>query len=131
MNQRSDHLSGSLTPPQAPPELRQRVLTAARQTMGQEAPRDLWTRIWESRPIRLAWAASIGALIFGHLVIGGAVSAGPAQPAIPLAAAVGADDELAEIIGLQRVTVDLPRWELVARDAPSPTDPSTESEDPS
>lgn len=129
MNLRSDHLSGNLIPPQAPPELRQRVLSAARQTMGQAAPRDLWTRIWESRPIRLAWAASIGALIFGHLVIGGAVSAGPAQPAIPLAAAVGADDELAEIIDLQHVTVDLPRWELVARDAPSPTDTSTESED--
>jgi len=129
MNLRSDHLPGGLTPPQAPPELRQRVLSAARRTMSQAPPRDLWMRIWENRPIRLAWAASIGALIFGHLVIGEAVSAGPAQPAIPLAVAAGTDAELAEIVDLQRVTVELPGWEMVTRDTATPTDPPPESED--
>jgi hypothetical protein len=97
--------------------------------MSQAPPRDLWMRIWENRPIRLAWAASIGALIFGHLVIGEAVSAGPAQPAIPLAVAAGTDAELAEIVDLQRVTVELPGWEMVTRDTATPTDPPPESED--
>ena len=131
MNQRPDHFSESFVPPQAPPELRGRVLTAARNAMERGDSPDMLTRIWESRPVRLAWAASIGALLFGHLVIGGSVSAGPAEPAFPLAAAAVSNDELSEIIGLQRMTVDLPGWEIPSRIADAPTDQSSENGDPS
>lgn len=129
MNHRLDHLPGRLVPAGPPPELRQRVLVAARAAMDRSDQRDFWMRIWGSRPARLAWAVSIGAIIFGHLVIGGPVSARSVKLAIPLAAAVETDDELAEIVGLQRVTVDLPGWELVAREPATPTNPPTESED--
>ena len=131
MNQERDFMSDGLTPPVPPSELRGRVLTAARDAMARGDSPDMWTRIWESRPARLAWAASIGALIFAHLVIGGSVSAGPAEPAFPLAAAAGSNDELSEIIGLQRMTADLPGWEIPSRIADAQTDPSSGSEDPS
>ena len=98
---------------------------------GGDAAPDRWTRIWESRTARLAWAASIGVLIFGHLVIGGSVSAGPAEPAFPLAAAAGSNDELSEIIGLQRMSVDLPGWEIPSRIAVAPTIQWSRSEDSS
>ena len=131
MTRRSDQFPELLAPPQAPPELRHRVIAAAREAVdGAQAP-DHWMRIWESRPARLAWAASIGALLFGHLVIGGSVSAGPAEPAFPLAAAAVSNDELSEIIGLQRMTVDLPGWEIPSRIADAPTDQSSENGDPS
>jgi hypothetical protein len=77
------------------------------------------------------WAASIGALIFGHLVIGGPVSAGPAEPAFPLAAAAGSNEELSEIIGLHRMTVDLPGWEIPSKIVDAPTQQPIGNEDPS
>ncbi len=129
MNQPIDHLPDTLIPPGPSPELRQRVLVAARAAMDRSDLPDSWMRIWRNRPARLAWAVSIGALIFGHLVIGGSVSTGSAEPALPFSAAVGTNDELAEIVGLQRVTVDLPRWELLAREPVTPTNTPTESED--
>ena len=131
MTRRPDPFSGTLAPPQAPPELRQRVIAAARAAADRADEPDLWARIWESRPVRLAWAASIGALIYGHLVIGGSIAPRSARPAMPLAAAVEADNELAEIVGLERVTVDLPGWEShVARD-PAQTELPAPDEAPS
>lgn len=120
MTHRPDQLPEELAPPQAPLEFRQRVLASAHGAMDGAAAPDMWAQIWGSRPARQVWAASIGALIFGHLVIGGAVSAGPAESAFPLAAATGTNDELAEIVGLQRVIVDLPGWEVAPRDAVTP-----------
>ncbi|MEX1308982.1 MAG: hypothetical protein AB1Z65_01045 [Candidatus Sulfomarinibacteraceae bacterium] len=131
MTRRPDPFPGVLAPPQAPPGLRQRVIAAARAAAEGDDEPDRWARIWESRPVRLAWAASIGALIFGHLVIGGPVGRRSAQPAIPLAAAVETDHELAEIVGLERMTVDLPGWEIhIARD-PVQSEPLTADEEPS
>ncbi|HQR66777.1 MAG TPA: hypothetical protein PLB02_05235, partial [Thermoanaerobaculia bacterium] len=41
-----------------PPDLREKVLAVAREALAEEAGRDVWTRIWESRPLRVAWAAA-------------------------------------------------------------------------
>jgi hypothetical protein len=42
------------------------VLSAARQRIEAEIP-DLWSRIWDHRGIRLAWAAGFTILVAGHL----------------------------------------------------------------
>ena len=131
MTRRPDRFPGALEPPEAPPELRRRVIAAARAAADRADAPDRWARIWESRPARLVWAASIGTLIFGHLVIGGPAASRSAQTAVPLAAAVEADAELAEIAGLERVTADLPGWEIqIVRD-PGQTAPPANHEDPS
>jgi len=129
MIHRSDQLPDELAPPDVPVELRHRVLGAAREAMTRIGSPDIWTRIWGSRSAHLAWAASVAVLIFGHLLIGRTVPAGSPDPALPLAAAAGADTELAELVDFQRVTVVLPGWVIAARGGVTQPDQTTESED--
>jgi len=60
--------------PAAPPRaLRERALAAARQSWdaaaGVTPSEDRWKRAWESRPLRLAWAIAVVALVAGHLLL--------------------------------------------------------------
>ncbi len=94
-----------LAPPGAPPELRIRVLAASRAALlAEPEPRDRWRTIWESRPFRLAWAASFFLLVAGHAVL-----VRPSRPrieaaALPLSRSVSeADAELAAIGHLPRL----------------------------
>jgi hypothetical protein len=59
-----------LAPPGAPPELKARVLAVSRAALlaGPE-PRDRWRALWDSTPLRLAWAASLFLLLAGHAVL--------------------------------------------------------------
>lgn len=68
MNRDRHRLFGTLRPPGAPPELRRRTLSAARGAaeIGRVAapPRvPLTDRLWASRPLRVAWAASVAVLL--------------------------------------------------------------------
>jgi hypothetical protein len=65
-------LMDGLEPPQPPPELRARVLAAARSA--KTAP-DVWSRIWNHGGLRMAWAASLVMLLAGHVLIG--IGTGP------------------------------------------------------
>ena len=52
----------------APPsELREKVLALAREALAEEAVRDVWTQIWESRPLRLAWAVAASFLVIANI----------------------------------------------------------------
>jgi len=83
-------LPPELAPPAPPRALRERALAAARESWGSGAEParvpDRWTRAWESRPLRLAWAAAVVALLAGHLLLPRAASTKP--PAAARAAAV-------------------------------------------
>jgi len=129
MIHRGDPLFEGLAPPDPSPELRQCALAAARKALRRAENSDIWTRIWNSRPAHLAWAASTGVLIFGHLVVGGDLQSGSAGPALPLAVAAGANDELAEVAGLGRLTAQLPGWEMTVRATPPQPSQPAESED--
>jgi len=109
--------------------LRARTLTAAREALGRTDEPDVWMRIWNSRPAQLAWAATVAVLIFGHLQIGGAMPAGSDHLALPIGAAVGSNEELAEIADLRRVTAALPGWEIATRVPVTQPDQPAESED--
>ena len=97
----SNPLAG-LAPPAAPPELREKVLAAARAAL-LEPPRrpDVWARLWESRAARLAWAASVLLLLGGHALVPRPHAGRPAA-----LAARGADAEIAAIGRLPRLDLD-------------------------
>jgi RNA polymerase sigma-70 factor, ECF subfamily len=59
----------TLQPPEPPRGLQQRVLRGAREALARETGRDVWTRIWESRPLRVAWAWAVVVLVICHVGI--------------------------------------------------------------
>jgi hypothetical protein len=65
-----EQLLDGLGPPQPPPDLRSRVLSAARSRMAGEPVNDFWSMIWNNRGVRLAWVASVVLLLTGHVLVG-------------------------------------------------------------
>ena len=88
-----------LAPPGAPPELRARVLAAScAALLAEPEPCDRWKTLWESRPFRLAWAASFLLLLAGHAVLVRPRPPRTEAAALPLSQSVSeADAELAAI----------------------------------
>jgi hypothetical protein len=73
MNEESrtvEKLLFTLQPPEPPRDLREKVLRGAREALAREAARDAWTRIWESRPLRVAWGLSVVVLVICNVGIG-------------------------------------------------------------
>jgi hypothetical protein len=131
MNQPLDHMNEGLAPPVPPPELKVRTLQATRAVMTANGGDDIWLRLWRSQPIRLAWALSVAALLFGHIVIGAGAPSGPADTIRPVMAAAAIHHELAEVIDVERVTTELPGWEIQISWDRVETEPPTTDEDQS
>lgn len=55
--------------PRPPEALRERVLSAAGAALAREPVPDVWSRVWESRAARLAWAISVAGLLAAHAYI--------------------------------------------------------------
>lgn len=101
-----------LRPPDPPDELRRKTLPVARAALANGRRPDVWTQLWQSRAVRLAWAATVAALVLGNLAIGPPPSGAADAPGLPVvAAAVG---ELAPVAGVGRLTAELPGWEIAA-----------------
>lgn len=111
MSEQHTDLPPDLNPPGPPPELRSKVLAAARPRLGTERP-DVWARIWGSRTARLAWAVSVGCLLFGHVAVSNGRRTEPSPSALSLAVFADLGDELAEVAVLPRVTASLPGFEV-------------------
>ena len=92
-------LMKGLVPPQPPPELRAKTLAAAHRRMEAESAPDRWSRIWNHRGIRLAWAASVMLLLAGH-VLATLSPIGPITEVDPLLMAQNGGDE--QMVGLLR-----------------------------
>jgi hypothetical protein len=110
-------------PPHPPSDLEARSLAEARAAMARPAVRtDLWTRLWNSRTARLAWAAAVAALVLGHVILSVPARVGSARPGAPLYLAGNAlDPELAEATELPRLrSGQLPQLDttIVPRSAP-------------
>jgi len=133
MKQPLDPMSEGLGPPVPPLELRDRTLQAARAAMTSDGGDDIWLRLWRSRPIRVAWATSVATLLFGHIVISSGAGArpGPEDTIRPVMAATAMCDELAAVIDVKRVTIELPGWEIRVSRNRVETEPPTAEEDPS
>jgi hypothetical protein len=103
-----DPLAG-LRPPGAPPELKARVLAAARQAVTAGDEPSLWDVLWESRPARAGWAAASLALILGHLLLPPLV--GRAVPGVPEQGGTAAiPPELEEELELPEIGVEAPAF---------------------
>jgi hypothetical protein len=93
-----------LRPPDPPRGLRGRTIAAATAALAAEAEVDLWTRLWSSRGLRLAWAAAVSGLMVAHIAV--TVRHRPAAGVDRMPAAVSASrlaGELAEIADLPRI----------------------------
>lgn len=77
-----EKLLAGLQPPKLPSGLQGKVLSGAKDALSREAARDVWSRIWESRPLRITWASAVVVLVVCNIGINGVRSSwkGPAAP---------------------------------------------------
>jgi len=68
-DRRNDMPFEELELPRPPEALRERVLQAAGAALAREPVPDIWSRVWESRAARLAWAVSVAGLLVAHAYI--------------------------------------------------------------
>jgi len=122
--QLDDFPFAGLTPPGPPAELREKVLVLAREALVQEAVRDVWTRIWESRPLRLAWVAAAALLVIANISI--SMRRPPGGAVVPRTGARAETEreaarELAALIALPPIDEAVqPLAGRASADAPSP-----------
>jgi hypothetical protein len=99
-----ERLLEGLEPPQPPPELRSKTLSAARQRMAGEAAPDVWSRIWNHRALRLAWAATVVVLLAGHVLATNS-SVGRLGPVDPtLMAEYRVDEDIVDLLRPIRIS---------------------------
>lgn len=98
----SDQIFRGLQPPELPDDLPPLVLSRARAALREPAyRRDVWARILHNRGLRLAWAASVAALCFANLMLGGLITPEPqAGPRPSIAANRMIEPEIRQIVDL-------------------------------
>lgn len=96
-------LLAALDEPEPPGALRERTLARAQSSWNRPPVPDSWNRVWHSRPLRLAWAAAVVALVVANAALRSGSQARPRT-----AAADAASREAAGLAELQAV-VELPR----------------------
>ena len=104
----AERLFEGLEPAPPPAELRSRTLQAARSRAGVEADEDLWSRLWNHRGLRLAWAASAAAsLLAGHIAMSPPIlGRGPTGDSA-LVADRGGDEYLGGVLRPARISEDV------------------------
>jgi len=73
-----NRLLGNSQPPSPPPEVRDRTLRNAVSALNRRPASDRWTRVWQSRPLRFAWAATVAGLVLTHVLISTTPRSAPA-----------------------------------------------------
>jgi hypothetical protein len=87
--------------PHPSPELRDGALAAAREALARQPSPDLWSRLWFSRPLRIAWGLSVVACIVGHVAMSMAPGENaPEEPSMIASNAPAGQTDLEEIINL-------------------------------
>jgi hypothetical protein len=118
-------------PPEPPERLRAAALGAAERHWGVRP--DAWTRLWESRPARLAWAGAVLVLMASH----GLISMSRPRPdvgVVPTTLAHSGEVELDEIGDVRQIRIARFGWlteGLSSRPASRPRrSPHTDKETP-
>ena len=101
-----DRLIEGLEPPRAPTDLRTRVLAAARERLETESP-DVWSRIWDHRGIRLAWAATVVLLLAGNVLLTQNTGSIESQIDPALVAETRVDEQFADILRPVRISANV------------------------
>ncbi len=100
-----ERLLPGLEPPPPPAGLRSRAVAAARDSMTAAPAPDRWSRIWNSRALRLAWAGAVALLLAGHVLISGDPGS-VFTPNPPVMADTQRDEHLIEILRQVRIDAD-------------------------
>jgi len=106
-----------------PPELRDLALARAERVLRHPAPRDGWRRLWESRPLRLAWSAAVVALIAANVAI--RRPQGRPEP-LREAPRAGLSPEVEEAVGLPRLNPLYATMDAAVAAAPPSSDASSD-----
>lgn len=69
MKDRNLGIFRGLESPEAPTELHKRTMHAALDALARPAVPDIWTRLWQSRALRLAWTCCVALLAIGHIAV--------------------------------------------------------------
>jgi hypothetical protein len=120
MNEQDRNPLSGLRARGAPRHLKRSVLNAAGETLrvkndGESAP-DAWDRLWESRPLRAAWAATTLGLLVTHVAL--SVTPEPRRSAASVASREQID-ELRELLALPTIEIS-PRAQRMAMGASAP-----------
>ena len=94
-----------LEPPPPPAGLRARAVAAARDSMTAAPAPDRWSRIWNSRALRLAWAGAVALLVAGHVLVGRDPGSG-FTPNPPVMAETQRDEQFIEILRQVQINAD-------------------------
>ncbi|HQT94129.1 MAG: hypothetical protein B7X11_00200 [Acidobacteria bacterium 37-65-4] len=130
-------LLAAIEEPEPPRGLRGLTLAGAAAAGAREPAVDAWRRLWESRPLRLAWAVAVLVLVGANLALRAGSRARP--PAVPAAAALqerAGLKELQAIVDLPRIRlhgtgIDGPEWRTTGPRTPEPKTPNHDTEDKS
>lgn len=93
---RNDPPFGELNVPGPPEALRERVMQAAGAALERDPAPDVWSRVWESRAARLAWAISVAGLLVAHAYV-------TPREAAPREIASFDEEEITELARLPRI----------------------------
>lgn len=111
MRSNDSDLFAGLGPPCVPDCLKESTVMAGRQAMARAPQPDIWSKVWMSRTVRLAWMAGVVVLVASHLAIPFERAARPEGFAVPVrVASTHESDELAEIVDLPRINHELPSF---------------------
>lgn len=105
-----DRLLGGLEPAPPPQGARARILASARAAVPrQPVTVDLWSRVWTSRKLRLAWVTAVAVLLGANLMLSVDRPGHAGTPTHPVAAARPAapDPELAAVAELPPLRLDV------------------------
>lgn len=117
-------LLAAIEEPEPPRALRGRALARASAAGARKPAVDAWRRLWESRPLRLAWAVAVALLLAANVIIR---TGSPSHPrmAAPIAASKEHQNsrELQAIVELPRIRlehagIDAPEWRTTGPHAP-------------
>lgn len=115
-----------LRAPGAPARLAARVLEAAREPLRDADLPRVWDRVWDSRALRAAWAATTLVLALAHVALSVAPGGGRSSPAV---AERDRADELREVLELPTVEIS-PRAERIAMGAALPPTTAPADDEP-
>jgi hypothetical protein len=130
-------LLAAIEEPEPPRGLRGLALAGAAAAGARKPAVDAWRRLWESRPLRLAWAVAVALLLAANVIIR---TGSPSHPrtAAPIAASKEHQNsrELQAIIELPRIRlehagIDVPEGRAAGPRTPEPKTPHHDTEDKS
>jgi hypothetical protein len=133
-HERIARLLAAIEEVEPPRGLRELALARAAAAGAREPAVDAWRRLWESRPLRLAWAVAVVILVAANLTIRtGSRTRPPAVPAAAAAQERAGLKELQAIVELPRIRLhsaglDTPEWRAAGPRTPVPKTPHHDTE---